>query len=143
VRNSGSGFTLIELLIVIGVVGVLAAVAMPYYQGHIIKARLTEVESTMATLKSAVSNYHQDTESFPNCGSINDIRTSLGVTMGAVTRITGVTIVNGLITVTVGNIDPLVDGKTLRLTPSANSDGSLKWTWGWSADFPTHLRPKG
>jgi type IV pilus assembly protein PilA len=142
VKNHNAGFTLIEILVVIAIVGILGAVALPFYQGYIVRARLTEVENAMAVVKSAVSVYHQDTESFPNCPSINEVQTSLGVAMGSVSRIQDVSVVNGLITATVQNIDVMVDGKTLSLTPSSNGDGSIEWSWGWSADFPIHLRPK-
>ena len=142
-RNKGSGFTLIELLIVIAIIGILASVALPFYHGYITKARLTEVENTMAVLKSAVSTYHQDNEgSWPNCPTITEIRNSLGIGLMSITRASGVVITNGVITVTIQNIDPLVDGKDLILTPSSVGDGSVNWSWGWSGNFPIHLRPK-
>jgi len=141
-RKRNHGFTLTELLVVIAIIGILGVVAIPFYQGHIIRARLTEVENTITVLKSAVTAYHHDTETWPNCSTIADIQNSLGVGMQSVTRISAVAIVNGAITATVDRIDPLVNGKTLTLTPSDNGDGSLRWTWGWSADFPVHLRPK-
>jgi hypothetical protein len=40
------------------------------------------------------------------------------------------------------NIHPTVDGKQIILTPTLMADGSISWTWGWSADFPSHLKPK-
>jgi len=137
-----SGFTLIELLVVIAIIGILGAVALPYYQGYMVRARLVEVENTMATLKSAVSSYHQDQDAWPNCGTKDDIRTNLGVGLGAVVRINDVSIINGEISVTIQNIHPLVDGKTVKLTPTEETDGSVTWRWGWSPDFPVHLRPK-
>jgi type IV pilus assembly protein PilA len=141
-ENPKSGFTLIELLIVIAIIGILAAVAIPFYQGHIIRARLTEVENSMATLKSAVTSYYQDTEgSWPDCTTLAEIRNSLGIGLGSVTRISGITIQAGVITATIQNIDPLVDNEVLILTPSTNN-GSISWTWGWSPSFPPHLRPK-
>jgi type IV pilus assembly protein PilA len=144
-KNTKSGFTLIELLIVIAIIGILAAVAMPYMEGHMVKARLVEVENTMATLKTAVSAYRQEREdTWPDCPTIDDVRTSLGVSLGSVTRIFTVSVspVDGMITVEIQNIHPLVDHKTLTLTPVDPGDGSLRWTWGWSPDFPIHLRPK-
>jgi type IV pilus assembly protein PilA len=137
------GFTLIELLIVIAIIGILAAVALPYYQGHRVKAQLTEVEHGMMVLKSAVTTYHQETDTWPDCPTINEVRNSLGVGIEALSRISGISIVNGIITVTIQNIHPMVDTKTLSLIPDANyGDGSISWKWGWSANFPVHLRPK-
>jgi type IV pilus assembly protein PilA len=146
-KNFNLGFTLIELLVVIAIIGILAAVAMVYYSNYIIKAKLAEVENAMAVVGSAVSAYHHDNEdSWPDCPSINEVRNSLGVGLGSVSRISALSIVNGTITATIQNIHPTVDGKQITLTPTLMADGSISWTWGWSADFHSHLKhkpPKG
>jgi len=146
-KNCNSGFTLIELLVVIAIIGILASFAIPYYKGYIIRARLVEVEYTMTELKGAVSAYRQEgANSWPNCPTINEIRNSLGVGLGAVTRVSSLSIdgLTGTITATVGNVHTMVDGKTITLTPvpSPNNDGSFSWTWGWSENFPMQYRPK-
>ena len=139
-----SGFTLIEMLVVIAIIGILAAIALPTYQGYMVQSRLNEVTSAMATVKSAVSAYRQEREdTWPNCPTIVEVNTSLGIGLGAVSRISELSIVDGKITATIQNIHPLVDGKTMSLTPTLALDGSFRWTWEWSPDFPINLRQRG
>lgn len=141
-KNSNGGFTLIELLIVIAIVGILGAAAIPYMQGHAVRAKLTEVENAMANVKSAVSAFRHDRGAWPNCPTISEVRNSLGVGLGSITRVAELSVTDGVITATVQSINTMVNGKTLILIPTVNpTDSSISWTWGWSADFPVHLRP--
>lgn len=147
--KSNKGFTLIEMLIVIAIVGILAAVALPLFQMYAIQARLTEVTNAMSNVASAVGAYYQDSinngggGTWPECGSIGAIQTTLGVGLGSIGRIKTMFIDgNGVITATVQNINLTVDDKNLTLTPTLEIDGSITWAWGASSDFPLNLRPK-
>jgi type IV pilus assembly protein PilA len=144
VKNFGQGFTLIELLVVIAIIGILAAVALPLYKGYTVMAKLSEVENAMSTVASGVTAFYQDENSWPDCPTVIEVGSSLGVSLGAVLRISQISVsgVDGMITVSVQNIDSMVDGKTLTLSPTPIADGSLIWDWGWSADFPPQFRPK-
>ena len=144
-KNTSPGFTLTELLIVIAIIGILAAVALPYMRGHMVKAKLSEVEQAMSMVATGVSQYYLDSNAttWPDCPSVDEIRNSLGVSLESITRISGISVANnGTITATVQSIDPLVDNRTLILSPSVASDSSISWRWDASADFPVSLRPR-
>ena len=138
------GFTLIELLIVIAIIGILAAIAIPMYKTQTIKAKLTEVTNGMSNVASAVAAYTQEGNGWPSAGTQDLIQSSLGVSTKALTRIGTLAVTNGVITATIsqGTIDTTVDNKTLAMVPSSNStDGSIFWTWS-SADMPPAYIPK-
>jgi type IV pilus assembly protein PilA len=146
VKRGQKGFTLIELLIVIAIIGILAAIAIPMYKTQTIKARMTEVTNAMSTVASAVSAYRQETEGalWPNCPDITGIQNSLGVALGAITRVTAMAVSNGTgnITATVGNVDATVNGMTLVLAPTTNADNSITWDWANTSTVPPAYRPR-
>src|SRR5881397_2783073 len=59
------GFTLIELMIVVAIVGILAAIALPAYQDYIVRSKMSEVEGAMAACKTSVAEYTATKATYP------------------------------------------------------------------------------
>ncbi len=123
------GFTLIELMIVVAIIGILAAIAIPAYQDYTIRSQVSEGLSLAAAAKAAVA------ESFLNTGVPPATRTVAGMSpLAADTQgkyVTQVAVGNGVITITYGNeANAQIVGQTMTLTPYESTDLSVVWRCG-------------
>jgi type IV pilus assembly protein PilA len=140
------GFTLIELLIVIAIIGILAAIAIPMYKTQTIKAKMTEVTNGMSNVASAVGAFYGESNYFPTAADITTIRNSLGVSLAALTRISVMSVTGGpsaVISATIQGIDTTVDGRQLILTGRTDAtDQSISWQWTGGGGMPPAYVPK-
>ncbi len=119
------GFTLIELMIVVAIIGILAAIAIPAYQDYTIRAQVSEGLSLTGAAKVAVTEYWQDRGQFPTDGPTAGLAAADQITGKYVTS---VGVASNVITVTYGNdANNAINGATLTLTASTNG-GSVEWT---------------
>ena len=119
------GFTLIELMIVVAIIGILAAIAIPAYQDYTIRAQVSEGLNLAGGAKAAVTEYTQDRGTFPTDNTTAGISAAADINGKYVT---GVQVAaNGVVTVTYGaDAHALISGDTIRLSPTTNA-GSVEW----------------
>ncbi|CWU01008.1 pilin [Neisseria meningitidis] len=122
------GFTLIELMIVIAIVGILAAVALPAYQDYTARAQVSEAILLAEGQKSAVTEYYLNHGEWPKNN------TSAGVASSSTIKgkyVKEVTVANGVITATMlsSGVNKEIQGKKLSLW-AKRQDGSVKWFCG-------------
>ncbi|HFA1912297.1 TPA: pilin, partial [Neisseria gonorrhoeae] len=122
------GFTLIELMIVIAIVGILAAVALPAYQDYTARAQVSEAILLAEGQKSAVTEYYL------NHGEWPEDNTSAGVASASDIKgkyVQKVEVNNGVVTATMAssNVNKEIQGKKLSLW-AKREDGSVKWFCG-------------
>lgn len=115
------GFTLIELMIVVAIIGILAAVAVPAYQTYTLKAKFSEVVIGTSGIKTAVEICAQDLGTVTGCtDGANGI-----VAVAAAGNIGSIATTNGVITATAANANGLT-GQTYVLTPTFAA-GKVTW----------------
>ncbi|HEZ5764200.1 TPA: pilin [Neisseria meningitidis] len=122
------GFTLIELMIVIAIVGILAAVALPAYQDYTARAQVSEAILLAEGQKSAVTEYYLNHGKWPGNNTSAGVATSSEIKGKYVEK---VEVKNGVVTATMAssNVNNEIKGKKLSLW-AKRQDGSVKWFCG-------------
>ena len=127
------GFTLIELMIVVAIIGILAAVALPAYQDYTKRAKVSEVMLAASAGKNVIAEYANTQNVLPDAASV-------AVESQASTYVEKVEYAKPTITATArGFNDGNIDGKTLTLTAALQANGQVVWTC--SGTIPDKFRP--
>ena len=136
IKKVQQGFTLIELMIVVAIIGILAAIAVPAYQSYTLKAKFSEVVVGTSGIKTAVELCAQDLGTVTGC---TDASNGI-VAVVAAGNISTIATTNGIITATaIGTVAGPVNGlsgQTYSLTP-AFAAGKVTWTKGGSCSTAT------
>ena len=138
-NTAQKGFTLIELMIVIAIIGILAAIALPAYQDYTKRARVGEALSLAGGAKTAVTEFYSSNNDWPSDNAAAGLPSATAINGNSVSS---VTVGTGKITILMTDKvqkSPTTSNATLVLSPSA-SGGSV--TWNCTSDAGTTLDSK-
>jgi type IV pilus assembly protein PilA len=131
------GFTLIELMIVVAIIGILAAIAIPAYQDYTIRSQVTEGMTLAGDLKASIAEFTAQTGEWP----VDLVEAGLGSAAASTDKtgryVSSVNVTNGTITITYGkDANQAIQGGTLAFQPVSNANQDIVWRCGKS-DLPS------
>ena len=121
-RSLQKGFTLIELMIVVAIIGILAAIALPAYQDYTKRTHVSEGLTLAGGAKASVTEYFSSQGRFPSNNASAGLAAATDIKGNAVTQ---VAVASGKITITYN--DKVTNNATLELSPSSGA-GGVQWS---------------
>jgi len=136
-KKMQQGFTLIELMIVVAILGILAAIAVPAYQDYLTRARVVEGINLASAAKTAVAEYQQAMNTFPT----SNTQAGLSETINS-QYVSSVTVgPNGVISVTYNAASGAGAGKIVQFVPTV-ANGVISWSCnGTGTTVPDNYLP--
>ena len=126
------GFTLIELMIVVAIIGILAAVALPAYQDYTIRAKISEAIGFASAAKTAVSEHVMSQDAWPTANSIAGLATSISSGVVQSVAVSG-TATAGTITITLSAAGLGEASGTVFTLVGTTSPNGVEWECGPAA----------
>ena len=134
------GFTLIELMIVVAIIGILAAIAIPAYQNYTIRSQITEGLTLAGGWKAAIAEYYAQNGAFPTCSSTTGgagCIAAAGATTGKYVSSVVVGPTAGQIVITYGlQANTKIATLVLDISPGTSANNDVVWICGKAA-LPT------